>query len=286
MKKTVITLLAAAFLSTGMALQAAERTQKFNGNISHLKCTTGVDVVYVPTSTGSTTVKIAGPDEGIKYVKVELNGSKLSVHADRPDKSGMRAPSFSLKGVTVTVTGPMINSFEANSSGDIKCGTKLNCNGTLTLKTTSSGDIKFGGVDCTTLRASTNSSGDIDIKTLKCTDVTLSTSSSGDIDVYTLNTSNVVLQASSSGDIDIKSLSAKTVHANASSSGDIDIDSIKADVLDANSSSSAEIKIKSGTVKTGNLNASSVGDIVVGNVRFGEKNIHKSSGGNVKIGTK
>ena len=266
MKKTVITLLAAAFLSTGMALQAAERTQKFNGNISHLKCTTGVDVVYVPTSTGSTTVKIAGPDEGIKYVKVELNGSKLSVHADRPDKSGMRAPSFSLKGVTVTVTGPMINSFEANSSGDIKCGTKLNCNGTLTLKTTSSGDIKFGAVDCTTLRASTNSSGDIDIKTLKCTDVTLSTSSSGDIDVYTLNTSNVVLQASSSGDIDI--------------------DSIKADVLDANSSSSAEIKIKSGTVKTGNLNASSVGDIVVGNVRFGEKNIHKSSGGNVKIGTK
>ena len=246
MKKTVITLLAAAFLSTGMALQAAERTQKFNGNISHLKCTTGVDVVYVPTSTGSTTVKIAGPDEGIKYVKVELNGSKLSVHADRPDKSGMRAPSFSLKGVTVTVTGPMINSFEANSSGDIKCGTKLNCNGTLTLKTTSSGDIKFGAVDCTTLRASTNSSGDIDIK----------------------------------------SLSAKTVHANASSSGDIDIDSIKADVLDANSSSSAEIKIKSGTVKTGNLNASSVGDIVVGNVRFGEKNIHKSSGGNVKIGTK
>ena len=284
MKKTVITLLAAAFLSTGMALQAAERTQKFNGNISHLKCTTGVDVVYVPTSTGSTTVKIAGPDEGIKYVKVELNGSKLSVHADRPDKSGMRAPSFSLKGVTVTVTGPMINSFEANSSGDIKCGTKLNCNGTLTLKTTSSGDIKFGAVDCTTLRASTNSSGDIDIK--KCPDVTLSTSSSGDIDVYTLNTSNVVLQASSSGDIDIKSLSAKTVHANASSSGDIDIDSIKADVLDANSSSSAEIKIKSGTVKTGNLNASSVGDIVVGNVRFGEKNIHKSSGGNVKIGTK
>lgn len=258
MKKTVITLLAAAFLSTGMALQAAERTQKFNGNISHLKCTTGVDVVYVPTSTGSTTVKIAGPDEGIKYVKVELNGSKLSVHADRPDKSGMRAPSFSLKGVTVTVTGPMINSFEANSSGDIKCGTKLNCNGTLTLKTTSSGDIKFGAVDCTTLRASTNSSGDIDIKTLKCTDVTLSTSSSGDIDVYTLNTSNVVLQASSSGDIDIKSLSAKTVHANASSSGDIDIDSIKADVLDANSSSSAEIKIKSGTVKTGNLNALSL----------------------------
>ena len=58
MNKTIITLLAAAILSGTAGISAAENTQTFTGKISHLKSSTGVNVTYIPPSSGSTTVKI------------------------------------------------------------------------------------------------------------------------------------------------------------------------------------------------------------------------------------
>ena len=248
MNKTIITLLAAAILSGAAGISAAETTQTFTGKISHLKSSTGVNVTYIPTSSGSTTVKVTGPDEGVKLVKVDFDGSALSIYAKRGEgKTWTINGAKDLKGVTVTVTGPLISSFQATSSGDIKCTSNLNYGkGTLTLDT----------------------------------------SSSGDIDLNTLSAITVSMTTSSSGDIDMETLKATTVTAKASSSGEIHITTINSDLLEASASSSAEIKLGGGTVKSANLSTSSSADIVARNVSFGNTNIQKSSGGSVKIGQK
>ena len=263
MNKTIITLLAAAILSGTAGISAAENTQTFTGKISHLKSSTGVNV----TSSGSTTVKVTGPDEGVKLVKVDFDGSALSIYAKRGEgKTWTINGAKDLKGVTVTVTGPLISSFQATSSGDIKCTSNLNYGkGTLTLDTSSSGDIKFADVSCGTVNATTSSSGDIALGKLTCSEARLTTSS---------------------GDIDMETLKATTVTAKASSSGEIHITTINSDLLEASASSSAEIKLGGGTVKAANLSTSSSADIVARNVSFGNTNIQKSSGGSVKIGQK
>lgn len=251
MNKTLLTLFFG--LAMTATLSAAERTFNYNGKLYAINSHTAADVTYIPSTGSAIKITVTGPDENIGNLKVEYLHGTLTF---KTDKKTSRNP---LKGVTVTVTGPVASKFNATSAGDIICDTPFKVYD-LTVKTSSAGDIKLRSVKAATATFSSLSAGDITVNSAECEDVTIT--------------------CSSAGDIHFKDLTATTADISANSSGDITISHIKAGSLSARANSSGDITI-AGKAVNAYLSAISAGNIRVAGLKANNKKISNSNMGKV-----
>lgn len=245
MRKLLSSLMAVAFLlvsttACGQRITPSKNytTKKVNvGSFNAISTSSSVDVIYTQTS-GSQDIEIYAPDNVIEYIYARIENGTLKV--------GLNAPknNFSINGrhkKEVRVSAPAVNSLKASSSGDIILKDGLKTTGKVTIKASSSGDVKGENVFCDDLATSASSSGDVTLKNVTAANVTASASSSGDV-ILSGSCENATYKASSSGDLKAKDMKAVNVTANASSSGDVVC--YVTGVLTAKASSSGEVHYK------------------------------------------
>ena len=203
-----------------------------------ISTSTSIDVVYTQT-TGDTEVEIYAPDNLMEYVKVKVDGGMLKVSFQSKEKS----KGINIKGkheTEVRVSAPAIHSLQASSSGDIILKNGLQYAGEVSLKSSSSGDIKGGKIICDALEIEASSSGDIELGNVECTSLTTESSSAGDVSIESLKAETVNVEASSSGDVSIAGV-CRSAKLEASSAGDIEADELKAEKVIAKASSSGDV---------------------------------------------
>lgn len=203
-----------------------------------ISTSTSIDVVYTQT-TGDTEVEIYAPDNLMEYVKVKVDGGMLKVSFQSKEKS----KGINIKGkheTEVRVSAPAIHSLQASSSGDIILKNGLQYAGEVSLKSSSSGDIKGGKIICDALEIEASSSGDIELGNVECTSLTTESSSAGDVSIESLKAETVNVEASSSGDVSIAGV-CRSAKFEASSAGDIEADELKAEKVIARSSSAGDV---------------------------------------------
>ncbi len=203
-----------------------------------ISTSTSIDVVYTQT-TGDTEVEIYAPDNLMEYVKVKVDGGMLKVSFQSKEKS----KGINIKGkheTEVRVSSPAIHSLQASSSGDIILKNGLQYAGEVSLKSSSSGDIKGGKIICDALEIEASSSGDIELGNVECTSLTTESSSAGDVSIESLKAETVNVAVSSSGDVSLAGV-CRSAKFEASSAGDIEADELKAEKVVARSSSAGDV---------------------------------------------
>lgn len=279
MRKSILLLMLA--LCVGAFSASAERkvlTVKSNYNTISVSC--GAKVLYTPEAGKTTTIEISGPANKINWVEVTVSKGTLSI-GTKKEENGNRN-GYHIKGVTIKVYGPLVNSFSASSSGTLTSTTWFEFNkSNVNLAVSSSGEINFAKVTAPAIRAKASSSGEINISTVHTRNLDMQASSSGDIDIKDVTTSVCDAKASSSGDVDIKALRADQASFQASSSGDVEISQLTADSVDAQASSSGDVALGGKTNRL-NASASSGGKVNVKKLSYGSSSVRSSSGGSVQ----
>lgn len=214
-------------------------TQKVKvDNFEGISTSSSIDVIYTQT-TGPTDVEVYAPDNLMEYVKLEIEGGMLKIffYSEETGKG------INVKGkhdTQVRISAPAVHALRASSSGDIILKNGLQYAGEVSLKSSSSGDIKGGTILCKALETEASSSGDIELETVECTSLMTEASSAGDISIQQVKAETVNVEASSSGDVFMAGvcLTAKFV---SSSAGDIEADGLKAEKVIAKASSSGDV---------------------------------------------
>lgn len=203
-----------------------------------ISTSTSIDVVYTQT-TGDTEVEIYAPDNLMEYVKVKVDGGMLKVSFQSEEKG----KGINIKGkheTEVRVSAPAVHSLQASSSGDIILKNGLQNAGEVSLKSSSSGDIKAGKISCDALEIEVSSSGDIELGNVECISLTTESSSAGDVSIESLKAETVNVAVSSSGDVSLAGV-CRSAKFEASSAGDIEADELKAEKVVARSSSAGDV---------------------------------------------
>lgn len=248
MKKNILSLALALVVSTFtscattqkeiVASKNYETKQVKVGNFDGISTSTSIDVIYTQTS-GRQNVEVYAPDNVIQYVRVEVEDGILKVGFNSKGfKNGL-----SIRGehkTQVRVSAPEIRRLYASSSGDIILKNGLQTTGLVTMKSSSSGDIKGGDVTCDELVAMASSSGDVELGKVECVSLEAKASSSGDVEIAYLTAESVNAQASSSGDV-ILSGKADKANFEASSSGNVEAKHLKVNQVAAKASSSGDV---------------------------------------------
>ncbi len=226
------------------------------GDFKGISTSCSIDVIYTQTS-GDRNVEIFTSDNILPYIVVEVKGDVLNVRM----KDNTRITSVGPHKMEVRVSAPAVDMLSASSSGDVILKNGLNNNGNVSLRASSSGDIKGGDVHCKTLDASSSSSGDILLGNVKCENLNVECNSSGDFKLNMLECKDVRSNSSSSGDVTLSGV-CNIAYYNASSSGDINASDLKAKVVEARASSAGDIKcyasqsIKGSRSSAGNISFS------------------------------
>ena len=208
------------------------------GKFDGISTATSIDVLYTQTL-GSQDIEIYAPDNLMDYVQVIEEGGLLKVRFKAKDSS----MGININGkhkTEVRVSAPAVHTLRASSSGDIILKNGLQTKGQVSMKSSSSGDVKGGNVVCDVLEAEASSSGDIDLIKVECTSLEADASSSGDVSIKSLKAENVEADASSSGDVILSGV-CRSADLSASSSGDVDAKNLKADVVKAKASSAGDV---------------------------------------------
>lgn len=214
-------------------------TQKVKvDNFEGISTSSSIDVIYTQTA-GSTDVEVYAPDNLMEYVRVQVDGGmlKISFYSDEKGKG------INIKGkheTKVRVSAPAIHSLWASSSGDIVLKNGLQYAGEVSMRSSSSGDIKGGSIICKALETEASSSGDIELENVECTALVTEASSAGDISIKYLKAETVNVEASSSGDVSMAGV-CRTAKFEASSAGDIEADELKAEKVIAKASSAGDV---------------------------------------------
>lgn len=227
-------------------------------NFEGISAATSINVLYTQTS-GSQDIEIYAPDNLMEYVKVVVENGVLKVKFESK-KNPHNGININGKHETeVRVSAPAVHTFRASSSGDVILKNGLQTTGQVTMKSSSSGDIKGGSVVCDELVAMSSSSGDIVLGTVECKSLEADASSSGDVNIKDLKAEIVEADASSSGDV-ILSGECRSANLSASSSGDINAKHLKADKVVAGASSAGDVtchaveSLTASTSSSGNVN--------------------------------
>ena len=272
MKKALLSV-AAAILP--IAMIAATRSESFPGNLNAISASSGLSVQYTPGA-ASTHVIVNAPDDVIQYILVEKKGSTLNIGI----KSHPKKKRISLKEVSVTVSAPTVGNISVSSGADINVMAPFSSTSPLKLNASSSGDIDFGSLNCSSLSAATSSGADIEIKSLTTTQLNISASSSGDVDIENAQCTMAKVAVSAGSDVKIKAINANSIDGTASSGSEITIAGIVATDVNAAASSGAEVKL-SGKADNINANASSGGSISLKKLAVRNCNANSSSGGSI-----
>lgn len=246
MKKNLLLLAVTVFVSTFTSCTVVAKTIKPSKNyvtkkvevesFDGISTATSIDVLYTQTS-GSQDIEIYAPDNLMEYVKVYVKDGMLKVRFS----SGEKGISINGKHETeVRVSAPAVHAFRASSMGDIVLKNGLRTSGKVTMKSSSSGDIKGGDVVCDELLVMASSSGDVKLERAECKALEADASSSGDVNIKSLKAETVDVQASSSGDVILSGV-CHAARFSASSSGDVKAKDLIADEVVAKASSSGDV---------------------------------------------
>lgn len=203
-----------------------------------ISTSSSINVKYKQTS-GSMDVEVYAPDNLMEYVKLEVEGGMLKIffHSDETGKG------INIKGkhdTEVRIAAPAIHSLRASSSGDIILKNGLQYEGEVSMKSSSSGDIKGGNILCEVLDIESSSSGDIELENVQCTSLITEASSAGDVSIQNVKAETVSVEASSSGDVSLTGV-CRSATFEASSAGDIEADELKAEKVVAKTSSAGDV---------------------------------------------
>ncbi len=240
MKKFILTLFSLLFVSTAMLAESKDLSIKKPFN--KLATSAGVDVTYTPSG-GQARVRITGPASKISNVEVTVKGTTLSISGNSRKGKHFFNAGQNLRGVKISVSGPLVTHFEASSGSSIKCISNLN-----------SASARFN----------------------------MEVSSGAQINISSMRGANAEFDASSGGSIKIQNVTATKMEFDASSGASISVTRLSAGSLDADASSGASIKL-AGNAQKGYLEASSGGSIHALSLKLLQSNIKKSSSGSIRI---
>ena len=214
-------------------------TQKVKvDNFEGISTSSSIDVKYTQTN-GSTDVEVYAPENLMEYVKLEVEGGMLKIffYSEETGKG------INIKGkheTEVRISAQAIHSLRASSSGDIILKNGLQYEGEVSMKSSSSGDIKGGNILCEVLEIESSSSGDIELENVQCTSLITEASSSGDVSIHNVKAETVSVEASSSGDVSLAGV-CRSAKFESSSAGDIEADELKAENVVAKASSAGDV---------------------------------------------
>lgn len=203
----------------GKSIQPLGNTETKNytfdsSKISGLELAAGVNVIYAPAESASTTTVTVETDEAMMpYVRVELDGSELNIYRKSDVSNGK------IK-INVKITGPSLSSWEMSS------GSHLAVNGTVS---TSS------GVDI-----DTSSGASATFTSISAPRLSIDASSGSNVRVMGYDGGKLSAEASSGAMAEISGIKGASVSAEASSGGTVNLDG-RAVATDFDSSSGGSI---------------------------------------------
>ncbi len=192
-----------------------------------------VKVVYTPGAAGPAT--ISAPDNIMPYVKVRVHDGDLECHIDR----NIQIETSSGPVVTVTVSAPAVDDFEASVSGIIQVEGNLNVHD---------------------FSAEVNTAAQILVPSLTAAEASFEASTAG---VVTVNNAMV----------------SEEVEIDASTAGVVTLNTLKAAELEADITTSGVVNIQQGNINYGDLEATTGGVINAQNVSFDRGRATASTGG-------
>ncbi|MCM1076777.1 MAG: DUF2807 domain-containing protein [Bacteroides sp.] len=243
MKKSLFSLVIMLIGFGAAALSAETKNVNITQQFSELDLSAGVNVTYKPSSTTGCVVTITGEASRIENVDVRVSGKTLKISPKR-DRNGNRNGK-KIKGVTITVTAPMVNDIETSS------GASFNCNATISLpsakmelEASSGSSINFSSLNCRDMEIDASSGADVSIKNLTADNAEIEVSSGAAINVAKITAKNIVCDASSGGDIKVAGNSTNGIFS-ASSGGVVKASSLTVRNSKVKKSSGGSISVKS-----------------------------------------
>ena len=213
-----------------------------------------VKVVYTPGA-GNGTVTINAPESVMEYVEVEVRRGTLKCRI----REGYSVRNGADQ-ITVTVTAPGVDDFEASLSAAIQVSGAISTR-ELEASASTSGRVTFGNVSCTSdVELGATTSGRVTIAALQCDDLEIETSTSGNVSVATATCTSVDAEASTSGSVTIAGGRADKATYSATTSGSIDASALNAHRGSADASTGGSISC---TIE----NASSMSSSTGGSIR-------------------
>ena len=226
-------------------------------NFTSIQTSSAINVIYT-TYDGPPQVEIHAPADLQPYIHVEVTADGTLTVGMKQHKEQQNTQQQKRE---VHVKARPVNTFQANSSGDIILQDDLSVRRPVKLITHSSGDIIAQAIRCTNLNIETASSGGVILRSAACENADCQANSSGKIIIKKLDCTNLKATANSSGDVHIDQLDCTEVVARASSSGDISLTGdCRAALLET--SSSGKISASRLTATTVTAEASSTGTVV------------------------
>jgi hypothetical protein len=165
-----------------------------------------VDAVAGPASS----VVAEGSEQALARLVVEVRDGVLRL-GRKPGFWGPQGP------IRVRVSAPLLDSFEASSSGEIRAS---GATGAVRAQASSGGEVRVSGA-CSVLNADASSGGEVDASALRCAVVEAQASSGGDVRAFASDAATA--EASSGGDVVILG-NPKRVQQSSSSGGDVRIE--------------------------------------------------------------
>lgn len=132
------------------------------GNFNKLKLSTVADIVYTPSTDGSTSLELYGPDNIVELVNVEVKDNTLILN--------MKKKNIKKSNLKIKISSPTIQSLEMHGVGNFSIKEPFQTDN-LTIRNSGVGDIKIEQITCANLDLVTEGVGNIRIigKTDKAT---------------------------------------------------------------------------------------------------------------------
>ncbi|MFA7445828.1 MAG: head GIN domain-containing protein [Flavobacteriaceae bacterium] len=207
-------------------------TQKreVTGNFDKIQVSSSLDVELEQAPTYEISVK--ADDNLLEYIVTEVEGNTLKIYFDNVSVANY-------KEAKIYVKTPEISELKASSSSEIEAkGTIISDE--LTLKTSSTADIKLDKVRAKNIDIEATSSSEIKVKEIYAVNIKAKTTSTADFEAY-IEADVISAEASSSSDIELKG-KALELNASTSSTATIDAKELLVNHVTAASSSSSTIK--------------------------------------------
>lgn len=179
------------------------------GSFKRVNVSGPIEVII--TQSNSTSVRIEGDENLLKYIKVENDGSKLKIH---PRNRYNLRPRSALR---VHVSAPQYEFFGVAGSGKIKSLTPINYNKELRIDISGSGTIELN-VDVPSVDSEISGSGTV-ILNGTTRNFKNEINGSGDVRAFNLLSENTEVEIAGSGDAEV--YASKQLNVKIAGAGDV-----------------------------------------------------------------
>lgn len=179
------------------------------GNFSKLDILTVANIDYTPSTDGTTSLQIYGPDNIVELVNVDVKDDMLTL--------SMKKKNIKKSNLKITISSPDLQYAKSSGVGDLTInGTLKTAN--LTIKNEGVGNIKINHVSCTELDIHTEGVGNVTVQG-KAEKVSLVSQGVGNINASGLESRAVTALSEGVGNISCHA--TESIHASAHGVGNI-----------------------------------------------------------------